>query len=308
MFTLALTPSGRLIAVETSEDNGTDLPVATVASIHAAFAHHVAEGLLHLATVRLESPLPAVFAYWRTFGERYLTALCHLPETAEKLQERLPSPDEDWPAAVQAAPPFRGGEYLRTETLQQLWNEVDDYVRGEIDRSSGGLSQWLHARNPLWHRVGRVCFHLAENKRDPDCPFAFLATYAPKLLDGRRVQYQPLGKALEEYAGAKNKRTLVNLLTPVERASQRCAWVKSLVDSGEVFHPLRWAPSEAYRFLKDCADPGRMWPAGTHARLVVQAPAARPRRCVHRTTAAVAVRSRRDARLSGTAGVGGRNA
>ena len=251
MFTLALTPSGRLITVETSESSGDDLPASAVTGIRAAFAKNVAEGLLHLATLRLDAALPAVFSYWRAFGERYLTALCHVPETAEKVQEPLPSPDEDWPAVVQAAPPFRGGEYLRIETLQQLWSELDDYARGEIARSPGGLSQWLHARSPLWHRVGRVCFHLAENKRDPDCPFAFLATYAPKLLDGRRVQYQPLGKALEEYAGAKNKQTLVNLLAPVERASRRCAWVKELVDSGEVFHPLRWAPGEAYRFLKD---------------------------------------------------------
>ena len=137
------------------------------------------------------------------------------------------------------------------ETLQQFWSELDEYARGEIARSPGGLSQWLHARSPLWHRVGRVCFHLAENKRDPDCPFAFLATYAPKLIDGRRVQYQPLGKALEEYAGAKNKQTLVNLLAPVERASRRCGWVKELVDTGEIFHPLRWTPAEAYRFLQD---------------------------------------------------------
>ena len=251
MFTLALTPSGRLITVETSESDGEDLPASAVTGIRAAFAKNVAEGLLHLATLRLDAALPAVFSYWRSFGERYLTALCHIPETAEKVPEPLPSPDEDWPAVVQAAPPMRGGEYLRVETLQQLWSELDDYARGEIARCPGGLSQWLHARSPLWHRVGRVCFHLAENKRDPECPFAFLATYAPKLLDGRRVQYQPLGKALEEYAGAKNKRTLVNLLAPVERASRRCAWVKELVDSGEVFHPLRWTPGEAYRFLQD---------------------------------------------------------
>ena len=254
MLALALTPSGRLITVETSESGGDELPAAVATSVRAAFAKNTAEGLLHLATLRVDAALPAVFSYWRAFGERYLTALCHVPETADGVQTPLPPPDEDWPAVVQAAPPFRGGEYLRIETLQQLWSELDDYARGEIAGSPGGVSQWLQARSPLWHRVGRVCFHLAENKRDSDCPFAFLATYAAKLLDGRRVQYQPLGKALEEYAGAKNKRTLVNLLAPVERASQRCPWVKQLVDSGEIFHPLRWSPSEAYRFLKEAPD------------------------------------------------------
>jgi len=68
--------------------------------------------------------------------------------------------------------------------------------------------------------------------------FAFLATYAPKVLDGGRVQYQPLGRAMEEYAGAKSRKMLVNLLTPVQRAAERCTWVRELVDSGQVFHAL----------------------------------------------------------------------
>jgi hypothetical protein len=251
-LTLALTPTGHLFPAGVTEDEGGQiLPPSAAEGLRTAFEQGAAAGLLQLATLRLEAALPPVFSFWRSLGERYLTELCHVPEPAENLQQALPFPDEDGAALVQAAPPMRGGEYLRTETLRRLWEELDTLARGEIARCPGGLSQWLQQRSPLWHRVGRVSFHLAENKRDPECPFAFLATYAPKLLDGRRVQYQPLGKALEEYAGAKNKRTLVNLLAPVERASRRCAWVKELVDSGEIFHPLRWAPGEAYRFLQD---------------------------------------------------------
>lgn len=206
---------------------------------------------MHLATFRHDAALPAVFSFWRGFAERYLTDLCHIPEPFENLSRPLPAPREDLAAWVGAAPPMRGGEYLRAETLERLWVEMDARARAEIAQCKGGLSEWLRARSPLWHRVGRVCFHLAENKRDPECPFAFLATYAPRLLDGRRVEYQPLGRALEEYAGAKNRNMLVNLLTPVQRAAERCPWVKALVDSGEVFHPLRWTPDEAYRILKD---------------------------------------------------------
>jgi hypothetical protein len=35
---------------------------------------------------------------------------------------------------------------------------------------------WLREKNPLWRMVGRVTFHLAENKRDESYPFAFMAT------------------------------------------------------------------------------------------------------------------------------------
>ena len=150
-----------------------------------------------------------------------------------------------------SAPPMQGGEYLSTEVLRDLWVDLDAWVRKEIAASEDGLTGWLKKHAAIWHQVGRVCFHLAENKRDPDFPFAFLATYAPRLSKGGQVQYQPLGKALQEYAGQRNKKTLVNLLSPVHRASEKVDFVKDLVDSGEVFHPLAWTPGEAYRLLKN---------------------------------------------------------
>ena len=135
--------------------------------------------------------------------------------------------------------------------LVGVWEDLDAWVRGEIAAGGEGLSGFLKRRAPLWHQVGRVCFHLAENRRDEDHPFAFLATYAPGMAGGSRVQYQPLSRALRELAGAKNKAALVRLLSPVHQASQQSALVKELVDSGDLYHPLAWTPREAYRFLKD---------------------------------------------------------
>ncbi len=109
----------------------------------------------------------------------------------------------------------------------------------------------MKAKSPLWHQVGRVCFHLAENRRDPNYPFAFLATYAPKLAVGGKVQYQPLSQALKEYAGEKNRQGLIHLLSPVERAAEKSEFVRELVESAAIYHPLAWTPREAYRFLKE---------------------------------------------------------
>ena len=251
---MALTPSGHLVLFEAA---GTDtaeaatLPATMVDSIRNAFEKSPSELLLHLATLADKAALPPVFAFWRGLGARYLTELCHIPEPAEDIKQPLPAPLDTLAEMVVAAPPMRGGEYLQVDTLVGIWEELDGAARNEIASQAGGLGEWLRQRSPLWHRVGRVCFHLAENKRDPENPFAFLATYAPKLLDGGRVQYQPLGKALEEYANAKDRKMLVNLLTPVQRAAERCAWVRELVDSGQVFHPLVWTPGEAHRLLCD---------------------------------------------------------
>jgi hypothetical protein len=254
LLEVALTPSGHLILAEASSAGavgGTLLPETVAYSLLAAFKGGQSALLLRLTTLQEKAVLPPTFAFWRGLGERYFTELCHIPEPAEDLKQPLPAPIEELAEMVAAAPPMRGGEYLRTETLAAIWEETDGMVRGEIAAMGGGLGAWLKHQSPLWHRVGRVCFHLAENKRDPECPFAFLATYAPKLLNGARVQYQPLGRVLEEYAGAKNKKMLVNLLTPVQHAAERCQWVRDLVDSGQVFHPLAWTPNEAHRLLRD---------------------------------------------------------
>ena len=161
-------------------------------------------------------------------------------------------PEADELATVAAgAPPMQGAEYLSAEVLSTLWAGLDAWVREQVSVSGKGLSEWLRKHAPGWHQVGRVCFHLAENKRDADYPFAFLATYAPRLSRAGRVQYQPLSRALQEYAGASDKPALVRLLSPVHAASQRSDLVHRLVDSGEVFQPLAWTPAEAYELLSD---------------------------------------------------------
>jgi non-specific serine/threonine protein kinase len=96
-----------------------------------------------------------------------------------------------------------------------------------------------------------VHFNLAENRRDEEAPFAFLATYTGRLSAQGKAQHQPLGQALREYAGAANKERLLSLLLPVQRAAERCAWLEQMVGAGEIFHPLRWSPQEAFRLLGD---------------------------------------------------------
>jgi SNF2 family DNA or RNA helicase len=166
--------------------------------------------------------------------------------------DAVPPPEKaDLAALVLSAPPIQGAEYLNESSLIGVWEDLDVWVRDEVARGGDGLSGFLKRRAPLWHQVGRVCFHLAENRRDEHCPFAFLATYAPGLAAGARVQYQPLSHALRELAGAKNKKALVHLLSPVHLASERSTLVKELLDTGDLYQPLAWTPREAYRFLKD---------------------------------------------------------
>ncbi|HTW95904.1 MAG TPA: DEAD/DEAH box helicase [Tepidisphaeraceae bacterium] len=250
-LTISVSPHGRLF-VEPALDAETTLPEAVSTRIGQAFGQSPSQGLLHLATELLQSSLPPPFVYARDFGALYLTRLCHTPEidgASELPPLAVPGADE-LTAMAQAAPPMRGLEYVNADVLATWWSDLDELVRDKIRASGRGAKEYLHELNPLWRTVGRVTFHLAENKRDPQQPFAFLATYATKLSTQGRVQHLPLGRALEEYAGTKNRSALLSLLQPIQRAAERNAWVKELVDSGDVYHPLAWTPRDAYRFLQ----------------------------------------------------------
>ena len=250
-YDFTLTPAGSLRLRE-GDDDSEATPDAWMKRIAAAFSSSQASGLFALAATRPDAPPSPSFSFWQDFACRYLTQLCRTPESVGKLLNPVEPPFESELATLLlSAPPMQGGEYLNTEVFRGLWVDLDSWVRKEIAASKDGLNGWLKKHAAIWHQVGRVCFHLAENKRDPELPFAFLATYAPSLSRGGRVQYQPLGKALQEYAGERNKKALINLLSPVHRASEKIDFVKEMVDSGEIFHPLAWTPGEAYRLLKN---------------------------------------------------------
>ena len=245
---LLLTPADRLrLRLEEPGETG-----AWMRKVADAFSACQAAGLFALAASNPDTPLSPSLGYWRDFACRYVTQLCRTPESAASRLEpiELAAPAE-LSAFREAAPPMLGGEYLNTDLLHRFWIDLDEWVRKEIASSGQGLSGWLKKRAPAWQQVGRVCFHLAENKNDPGVPFAFLATYAPRLSSAGQVQYQPLARALQEYAGQRNKKGLISLLSPVQAAAEKSPFVRKLVDSGDVFHPLAWSPKDAYRFLQD---------------------------------------------------------
>jgi len=171
--------------------------------------------------------------------------------TGAPIEKILPPASAELATMLLSVPPLQGAEYLTEGVLSDIWEDLDAWVRREVAEYRDGLAGFLKERAALWHQVGRVCFHLAENRRNPDYPFAFLATYAPRLTAGARVQYQPLSKALREYAGARDKKALVKLLSPVQLASEKSELAKELVESGDLYQPLAWTPREAHRFLKE---------------------------------------------------------
>src|SRR5262249_43409074 len=162
-----------------------------------------------------------------------------------------PPPPADLEPLVLASPPMIGAEYLSCSVLESLWADLDAAFRFELSEAKSSVEDFLKQKNPAWNLVGRVHFNLAENRKDAEMPFAFLATYTHRLSSKAKAQHVPLGRALTEYGGTANKSRLLSLLLPVQRASEHCGWLKEIVDRGEIYHPLRWSPHDALQLFND---------------------------------------------------------
>jgi SNF2-related domain/SNF2 Helicase protein/Helicase conserved C-terminal domain len=241
------TPLGHLRLVEDLDIP--NLPAALHGRLIAAFDSGVGHGLLQLGATEIGTVLPPTLAWLREFASRYVTALCATAEDAEIV---VPAPsDAALEVIIDNAPPIPGSEYLTPKTLIAIWAEIDTALRVELAVSGLTLQGFLKSRHQAWNLVGRVHFNLAENRRDAEAPFAFIATYTPRLSAHGKAQHLPLKQALAEYSDGKSKPQLLSLLLPVQRAAEQCEWLREMVESGEIYHPLRWTPADAWRFLKD---------------------------------------------------------
>ncbi len=242
---LCLTPAGRLLW----QSAGDREESAAESALRRTFQKDWRDGLFTLAAEKTDLAAWPTLRYWQDFAARYLTQLCHVADATKDFQVEGLAPG-DCASLILMAPPMPGAEYLSAEVLGSMWAALDGWVREKVV-STGGLEAFLAARAPKWHQVGRVCFHLAENKADESRPFAFMATYAERFGAGGKLKHLPLRKALEQYAGAKNRAALIKLLSPIHQAAERCPWVKALVDTSEIYQPMAWTAERAYQFLLD---------------------------------------------------------
>ena len=271
-LSLAISPSGRLRLVGSPDEE--PLEPKSAEAIAAAFARGAADGLFHLGAVEVSTRLPPTLAFFRDFARLFVNRLCAIGDIEDRRDHvEVPCPPGELERLAGEVPPVAGAEYVDGARLQAWWADLEEFFRGEARRHRGSIQAYLSAKNPIWNLVGRVYFHLAENKQDGDHPFAFLATYTTRLSGQARLQHLPLGQALRTFAG--DRPALLSLLAPVDRAAAQSRFLKDLVDAGEIFQPLAWTPREAHGFLKDL-------PAFEAAGVMVRVPdwwkADRPRR------------------------------
>ena len=158
---------------------------------------------------------------------------------------------EDERIILKEAVPFViGMEYVDSSWLSNLWDKLLAVFRQEIRDFEGTVARYFAEYNANINVAGRVFFHLVENK-DPNHPFAFMATYSTKPVRSKKAVHTPLKNALAEFCG--DDKMLLSLLATVVKAAEQSSLISELMESGELFAPLKFTVQEAYTFLKETA-------------------------------------------------------
>ncbi len=250
MPAIVLSPKYRL-SVELAQDGENQ---EGLSNLGRTFAQGSGTGLLFLDAATDAITEDPAFAYWKDFSRLYLslfTATANLEKRDLKSDPvKIDLHPDDLSRFLIMVPPMKGAEYVNEEALTLLWDEIGSSLQNEILNSGKNISDYFENRHSSLNLLGRVCFHLAENKNSIETPFAFLATYAHQILKDGNTQHVPLNRALEEYANSKQKSIFLRLLSPIHKASQESSFIKELADSGDIYQTLAWTPKEAHSFLK----------------------------------------------------------
>lgn len=157
-------------------------------------------------------------------------------------------PNEETIEILSDSMPFvLGAEFVTRTWIKRQYRRLLAVFAKQIKNYSGKVSLYFAEKSQKLHVPERVFFHLVESD-DDEFPFAFLATYATKG-DGGRVRHVPLQYALTEYRDERSK--LLELLSCLNKAAEVSSLISGFMESGELFHPLRFTAEEAFQFLND---------------------------------------------------------
>ena len=190
----------------------------------------------------------SVGTYIRKLTETFLRKLTDLPELEMAREKaKVVLSDEDTERLLQGVPFAIGAEYVNKAWLKMLFKGLNATFSREISAYRGSVALYLEEKNQNLHVPERIFFHLVENRRSEEYPFAFLATYASLDKSGR-VQHYPLHYALKEYEHERSK--LLELLSCLNKAAEVSPIISDFMEKGELFHPLQLTADEAWQFLK----------------------------------------------------------
>jgi SNF2 family DNA or RNA helicase len=191
---------------------------------------------------------PSLF-FLKNVASEFVRALSKTPDL-ELLREKATAAtdEESIKTLLESAPFMPGNEWITEDWVRSVWGKLNLAFAQEIGSYSGKVSEYFSSHNAGIHLAGRVYFHLVENKSD-DSPFAFLATYSTHVSQDGKSKHVPLKHALTEFG--KDGKKMLELLVTVHKAAEKSAFIADILESREIFYPLKLTASEAYTMLRE---------------------------------------------------------
>lgn len=203
----------------------------------------------HLGFLEADSNWHPSVLFLNTIAKTFIQRLSKTPDLEDSRAKIVVLPTEVDLLKLQAKIPFiLGMEWITRTWIRQVFHDLNEVFAREISNFSGTVAEYLQEQNETITVLGRVFFHLVENKGDEAYPFAFLATYSIGQ-QKKKAAHTPLKNALLEYEGQDEM--LLKLLSTVSSATEQSNFMAELVESGEIFNPLKLTSGEAYTFLQE---------------------------------------------------------
>ncbi|MDR1193051.1 MAG: DEAD/DEAH box helicase, partial [Peptococcaceae bacterium] len=215
-----------------------------------AFREAPYKALLYFGFEDKDPAMSVSLSFVRDICERFILELSRDNEIEFTRQARPPS-QEVVDGIIAGVPFMTGAELVDGEWVRAFWAGLAGAFELEIGAWDGDAADFLRQHKAGLNVAGRIFFHLVENKSE-EFPFAFMATYSTGDKGSRRVNHLPLKGALDEYRN--DHETLLKLLATISRAAERSDFLSSLMESGELFSPLRLTAGDAYTFLRETPD------------------------------------------------------
>lgn len=180
--------------------------------------------------------------------QSFVRSLSSSPEIEIAREKTKAVLDDDQLDHLLALCPFAlGSEFVDEDWMRQQYTYLQHVFEQEATSFEGTMQLYFEGLSQNLQTAQRIYFHLVENMYDEDNPFAFMATYATKDQAGR-VMHMPLAHALIEYKDHQEE--LLALLSSLNKVADEVEYIQYLMDTGELFHPIKLKVKEAYSLLK----------------------------------------------------------
>lgn len=247
-LTLTVLPDGSLLPEWTPvKTKRSESAVEMENNLFASYENDKERWLFHLGFQNEDKAFSPCLNHFIRFSNLFVKKVSREPDL-ELLRHNVKvtlseSEIEDF---LKSLPLMTGAEYVDADLLISLWDRLSMDFSLAVASHDGSVASFFAEKNPDIHLAGQVFFHLVESKH-PKWPFAFMATYSTGMGADGKPMHRTLKNAVHEF----DDKRYIELLSKVHRVAEESDLVKGLIESGDLFRPVRWSSGEAYQFLQE---------------------------------------------------------